>query len=136
MNQKEFTNYIIPKIIDRFPQFKDLCTAKPNDIIDIDFKSQNGKLTFWLTTQDKEITLGFTGDTECDWHIHITPYSEDLPDEQLEIAIDLINNILSGKKKIVHSNISGYSVADKNIDEILKEQVENEALEIFKWSDL
>ncbi|MEP7251401.1 MAG: hypothetical protein ABI683_03450 [Ginsengibacter sp.] len=136
MNQKEFTDYIIPKIIDRFPQFKDLCTVKPNDIIDIDYKSQYGKLTFWLTTQDKEITLGFTGDNECDWHIHITPYSEDLPDEQLAIAIDFINNILSDKKKIVHSNISGYWVADKNIDEILKEQEENETLEIFKWSDL
>jgi len=46
MNQKEFTDYIVPKIIDRFPQFKDLCTVKPNDIIDIDYKSRKSNSRF------------------------------------------------------------------------------------------
>ena len=136
MNQKEFTDYIIPKIIDHFPQFKDLCTDKPNDIIDIDYKSKNGKVTFWLTTQDREITLGFTGKTECDWHTHMSLFGANTPDEELEVAIDFIEKVLNDKKKIVHSNIRGYCPTDNTIDEIYKEQEKDEVLEVLKWSDL
>ena len=135
MNQKEFTDYIIPKIIDHFPQFKDLCTAKPNDIVDIDYKSNKGKVTFWLTTQDREITLGFTGDTECDWHTHMNLFGANTPDEELQVAIDLIQKIISDKENIVYSNIQGYYLTN-NIDEINKYQTTGETFEIFKWSDL
>ncbi|HEX7902266.1 MAG TPA: hypothetical protein VF487_00205 [Chitinophagaceae bacterium] len=136
MNQKEFTNYIIPKIIDRFPQFKDLCTIKPNDIIDIDYKSNQGKLTFWLTTQDKEVTLGFTGDTDCDWHTHMSLFGANTPDEELEVVVDFIDKVINDKKLIVHSSIQGYYPTDDTIDEITKEQEQGETLEVFKWSDL
>ncbi len=136
MNQKEFTDYIIPKIIDRFPQFKDFCTDKSNDIIDINYESTNRKLIFWLTTQDREITLGFTHDNKSDWHIHFTQYTEDVPDEQLESIIEFIKNLLYDEKIIVHSNISGYWVAEDKIDEIIKENEENEIIEFFIWSEL
>jgi hypothetical protein len=135
MNQKEFTDYIIPKIVDYFPQFKDLCTVKPNDIIDIDYKSNQGKVTFWLTTQDREITLGFTGDTECDWHTHMSLFGANTPDEELQIAIDFIQKIIGDKENIVYSNIRGYYLTD-NIDNINKCQSTSETFEIFKWSDL
>ena len=135
MEQKEFTNYIIPKIIDRFPQFENLCTIKPNDIIDIDYKSPRGKLTFWLTTQDKEITVGFTGDTECDWHTHMSLFGANTPDEELDEAVQLIDSILNGKEKIIYSTVLGYFITD-DIDGVDKYKQENEIIKTFYWSDL
>lgn len=131
MTQKEFTDFIIPKIIDKFPQLAGLCTTKPDDIIDIDIKSNRGKLIFWVTTQDKEVTLGFTGDTTCDWHIHMSSYGANTPDEEVEVAINFISDIIFDKKKIIHSNIYGYYPTDKNVT-----SDKNELVEISKWSDL
>ena len=135
MEQKEFTDYIISKILDRFPQFKDLCIVKPNNIIDIDYKSKKGKLTFWLTTQNKEITLGFTGDTQCDWHAHMSLFGANTPNEELHVAIDLINDILSDKTKIIHSSIRGFYCI-VNISEENEYKEKNEVINVFKWSDL
>ena len=136
MNQKEFTEYIIPKIIDHFPQFQDLCTVKPNGIIDIDYKSNKGKIIFWLTTQDKEITLGFTGDTECDWHTHMSLFGANTPDEELKVAVDIIDRIINDKENIVHSNIRGYCPTELTIDKINEQREKDEILEVLKWSDL
>ena len=98
MNQKEFTEYTIPKIIARLPSLEDFCTFKPNDIIDIDYKSKKGKLTVWLTTQNIEITIGFTGDTECDWHAHMSQFGANTPDEGIRAAIELLDNIINNKE--------------------------------------
>ena len=136
MGQKEFTEYIIPKLLDNFPQFKDYCVVKPNDIIDIEYKSNQGKLIFWLTTQDKEITIGITGDTECDWHTHMSLFGANTPDEELEVAVDFIDKVINGKKIIVHSSTQGYYPTDATIDDINKERKQDESLEFFKWRDL
>ena len=135
MEQKEFTYYVISKIVERFPQFRELCTKKPNDIIDIDYKSNKGKLTFWLTTQDSEITLGFTGDSDCDWHTHMSLFGANTPDEELEVAIDFIDSIISDKKKIIHSSIEGYFPTD-NVEVDFMNNEKGEELQVFKWSDL
>ncbi len=135
MEQKEFTNYVTPKIIDRFPQFRGLCTTKSKDIVDIDYKSQRGKLTLWLTTQNKEITIGFTGDTECDWHTHMSLFGANTPDEEVEEAIKLIDKILTDKEKIVYSTVLGYFIAG-DIEGIEKYKQEDEIIKIFYWSDL
>jgi hypothetical protein len=135
MEQKEFTEYIIPKIIDRFPQFKDECTIKHNNIIDIEYKSRKGKLIFWLTTQDKEITVGFKGDTKCDWHTHMSLFGANIPDKELEEAIKLIDNILTDKEMIVHSTVFGYFITD-NINGINKYKQKDEIIKTFYWSDL
>jgi len=131
MTQKEFTDFIIPKMIDKFPQFAQLCTSKSDDITDIDNKSNKGKLTFSVTTQDKEITLGFTGDTDCDWHTHMSLFEANTPDEELEAANKFISDIIFDKKKIIHSSIHGYYPTDKNVT-----SDKSEIVEIFKWSDL
>ena len=136
MGQKEFTEYIIPKVLDNFPQFKGSCVVKPNDIIDIEYKSNKGKLIFWLTTQDREITLGFTGDTECDWHTHMSLFGANTPDEELVGAMDFIDKIINNKKTIVHSSTQGYYPTDDTIDEIKEEREQDESLEFFKWADL
>ena len=106
MEQKEFTNYVIPKIINEFPQFKDLCTSKSNDIIDIDYKSKNGKVTFWLTTQDKEI----------------------------EVAIKFLKNLFSDNLNIIYSNLRGYFRVDNEYE--VDEQEKGEIFETLKWTNL
>jgi len=136
MNQKEFTEYIIPKLVGHFPQFKDFITLKPNDIIDIDYKSNNGKLVFWLTTQDREITLGITGETECDWHTHMSLFGANEPDEELSYAINFIEEVITDKKIIVHSNLLGFYPTDEPIIELEKQKEDKEKLKFYKWSEL
>ena len=135
MEQKKFTYYVISKMVERFPQLRELCTKKPNDIIDIDYKSNKGKLTFWLTTQDNEITLGFTGDSPCDWHTHMSLFGANTPEEELEVAIDFIDSIISDRKKIIHSSIEGYFPTD-NVEVDFMNNEKGEELQVFKWSDL
>ena len=135
MEQKEFTEYIIPKIIDRFPDFKDLCVIQPNDITNINYKSQQAKITLRLSTQDKEITIGFANATKFDWHTHISLLGANTPDEELEEAIKLIDRILTDKEIIIHSTVLGYFIAD-NIDDINKYKQKDEIIEIYYWSDL
>ena len=135
MQQKEFTDYIISRLIDRFPQFKGHITAKPNDVIDIDFKSNKEELTLWITTQDREITIGFTGDTECDWHTHMSLFGANTPDEELQAAAELIEGILNDKESIVHSNLKGYSLID-NLNEVENDLAKDEKVQVFKWSEL
>ena len=112
MEQKHFTDYISPKLIDRFPQLANFCTTKPNNIVDIDYKSPQGKLTLWITTQDQEITVGLTGDMDCDWHTHMSLFGANTPEEELEAATQLINSILNDQEPIVHSNLNGYFLTD------------------------
>ena len=135
MEQKQFTDYIIPKLIDRFPQFANFCTIKPSDVVDIDYKSSQGKLTLWITTQDKEITVGFTGDMDCDWHTHMSLFGATTPDEELEAATRLIYGILNDEEPIVHSNLNGYFLTD-DINQVEKSLNKNEKVQLFKWSDL
>ena len=135
MEQKEFTGYIISRITDRFPQFKNSCTTKANEVVDIDFKSRNGKLTLWLTTQDQEVTIGFTGDQECDWHTHMSLFNAYTPEEELLTAIDLIENILSDKEVILHSSLSGYFLAD-NIENVMNQKMKDEVIVTAYWGDL
>src|SRR4030095_16879429 len=45
MEQKEFTEYVISRLITKFPQLESVCSIKQGDIIDINYKSQYGKLS-------------------------------------------------------------------------------------------
>jgi hypothetical protein len=135
MEQLEFTNYIIPELIKRFPQFEGHLTTKPDNIIDIDFKSNKGNLTLWVTTQDKEITIGFTGYTECDWHTHMSLFGANTPREELLAAIDLIDSIFTDKRPIAYSNLNGYFLTD-SVEEVNIKLDSGEAIQILKWNDL
>lgn len=135
MEQKEFTDYIIPKMIERFPQFRELCEDKPNDITDINYKSDKGKITFWITTQYREITLGFTGDSDCDWHTHMSLFGAETPDEELAAACAFIDDIINDRMKIIHSSIVGYYPTN-NVEEEIANKMNEEIFEIFNWSDL
>ena len=136
MTQREFTEYVILKIIERFPQFEKSCTAKPADIVDIDYKSPKGQLVFWLTTQNKEITVGFTGVTDAsDWHMHMSQFGANAPDEELEAVMQLTESILNDREKIVYSTVLGYFISD-DIDGLEEYKYEKETIDICCWSQL
>ncbi len=135
MNQKVFTDYVIPKILDRFPQFKGFCINKPNDTVDIDYKSQHKKLTFRLTTQDSEITIGFASDTRFDWHTHMNMFGANTPDEEVQVAIKLIDDIISNKQIIAYSTVSGYFITD-DLDGLNEDKENGEIFETYYWSEL
>ena len=135
MEQKEFTEYVIPKLLDIFPQFEKQYTSKPCDIINIECSSPKGKLILRLTTQDREITLGFKVKTKFGWHIHMNQFGASTPDEEIAVAIQLIDFILTDKEKIIFSNLSGYFITG-DIDGLDKYKPENEIISTFFWSDL
>ncbi len=135
MKQKQFTDYVIPKIIDRFPELKNCVVLKSDEIINIDYKSPLGKLTLWLTTQDNEITIGFADDTKFGWHTHMNMFGAVNPDEEIDEAIELISNILTDQYKIIHSTVLGYFIGG-DTDGENKYKQEDEITESFYWSEL
>jgi hypothetical protein len=133
MSQKDFTDYVIPKILERFPPFKDCCVYKPGDIVDIEINSSSRRLELWLTTQDIEITIGFTGADESlhDWHIHITTYGNETLDDDIYKASNIIDDIINDKEPICYSNIYGYAPLSIKSD---SSPQEDEIIESRPWS--
>ena len=106
-----------------------------NNIIDFDYKCKRDKLNLWLTTQDKEITLDFAADTDCDWHTHMRLFGANTPDEELEVAIEFVERIISDQMKIIHSSISGYYPV-MNLEDDVDHNEKGEVVSVLKWSDL
>jgi len=135
LDQREFSNYVILKMLEYFPQFTEHCIAQPGDVVDIEYKSSAGLLTLWLTTRDKEITIGFSGNNNLgDFHTHMSLYGANTPDEELAEAFKLIEAIISDELTIVYSTVLGYTLRD--IDEIREYQQPNELIGETKWSKL
>ncbi len=135
MDQTEFNSHIIPKLISKFPQFENLCSNTPDNIVEIDWKSPKGLLTLRLTTRDMEITVGFTKNTYLDWHTHMSMFGANTLSEEFDIAVQIIDNIINNKEKILYSNLTGYSIVDE-IEDFEKYKKDNEIVEIFFWKDL
>lgn len=134
IEQKQFTEKVVKKLLERLPQFEDHCVQKLGDIVDIEYKSNTGELALYITTQDIEITIGFE-DTKklSDWHVHITTYDETDLDNDIESALDLIDYILADKWPISYSNLRGYSLHNK--DQIIEPQTEEIIVKKW-WSEL
>ena len=82
------------------------------------------------------MTIGFAATPErFDWHTHMDMYGAMSPDEKLKMVVELIENILSGKEKIIHSSVLGYFLTD-NIDNIRRYQEKDEIIRILEWGDL
>ncbi len=126
MTQEQFTSYILQGLINTFPQFANCITQKPEDVIDIDYNSNKGNLTLWITTQDKEITIGFEDNMNTDWHTHMSCFGANMPQEQLEAAIDFIRNILNDTETILFSEELGHHLDDSTEDTV----------RTYKWSEL
>jgi hypothetical protein len=111
------------------------CVVKPEGIVDIEYKSPQGLLTLWLTTQNKEITIGFSGNQNLgDFHTHMSLYGANTPDEELKEAVKLIEDIISDRLTIVYSSILGYTLLD--LEEIREYQQANELIGVTSWSKL
>ncbi|MFD0766625.1 hypothetical protein ACFQZI_17320 [Mucilaginibacter lutimaris] len=68
-------------------------------------------MELWITTQDKEITIGFEGKPQLnDWHTRVTSYDLGLIDNDIKDAIKIIENIINDKEEIACSNINGYTL--------------------------
>ena len=132
MNQKELSEYVFTKIIKRF---KSLQTFKYDDIVDIEYKSPKGRIILRLTTQENEITLGFASGKKLGWHKHMDQFGVNTPDEQLELAFELIEDIIMDKKTIVYSSVKGYFMTD-DIEGLEEFKEKDEIIQTFYWSDL
>lgn len=134
MQQKEFSDYVMPKIIKHFPQFQQNYKSEQGGIIETELVSTSGELYLWLTTQNIEITIGLSGKVNMhDWHTHITPYQfDDLEADVIIPTIDMIDSIISDKQIICKSSLTGYRCCNHLLD--YKEKP-GEKFEILKWSD-
>jgi hypothetical protein len=104
-------------------------------VVDIEYKSNKKRLTLWLTTQDEEITIGFTGlETLNDWHTHMSLFGASTPEEEINEAVKLIHNIISDKTPIIYSSVLGYFLG--NINETKEFQEPGEIIESTYWNKL
>ncbi len=135
MKQAEFSEYIVSGLVRQFPQFSTCCTNRPGGIMDIDYKSKAGELTLWLTTQDKEVTIGFSDDAELsNFHTHMSLFGANAPEEELQTAIVFVRDILSGKERITYSASQGYALFD---EEDIAHRIEHgEIIAIKLWNEL
>jgi hypothetical protein len=135
MEQKEFSNFVVPRLLEQFPQFKEVCIYTPNGVVYIAYKSNQGLLTLLISTQDKEITIGFSENENLfGFHTHMSMFGATTPGEEIEEAINLINDIIGDRETIIYSSIEGYMLGD--INEIRKHQQPDELIGTTVWSKL
>jgi len=135
ISQKEYTDYTIPKLLEYFPQFIEHCVIQPNDVVNIEYLSKNKKLELWITTQDKEITIGLSGKEQLnDWHTHMSLFGANTPDEELREAAILLTAIITDEKVITYSSVSGYFLGRR--EDIEKYRQPGEVIRSYYWSEL
>jgi hypothetical protein len=101
----------------------------------LEILSPGKNLELWLTTDNIEITIGFTGrDRLKDWHMHITTYDYAFINDDINEAIDVIENIVTDNQTIIVSNLNGY--APGSIDRFMKRISPGEQLQATYWSQL
>jgi len=137
MTQQAFTDYIFAALIKRFPAFQLAEMSAATSIQEIHCRSKQEKITLWLSTADKEITLGFAGDTSNDWHTHMNLSGAQTPEAELEAAIRYIEAIVENKQMIIHSTVYGYFPGDaEDLANSQKHRQEQEHIQTFYWKDL
>ncbi|WP_107827340.1 hypothetical protein ABZR88_17955 [Mucilaginibacter yixingensis] len=113
MNQQEFTAYVISRLLNHFPQFKVCVVNRPGNIINIEIESPNKNFKLWITTQDVEITIGFTGLEDLnDWHTHITTYDYNYIDDDIVDAVNVVSSIINDEILILYTKEKGYTIFD------------------------
>ncbi|MBS1659652.1 MAG: hypothetical protein JST68_01240 [Bacteroidetes bacterium] len=135
MNQKEFTDYVIPKLKEALPQAKEYIIDEHVDVCYLEFPSPQGKLKVLISTRDAQLTIGFgVGPGLFDWHDHLSPIAAD---ENIKDALAIISEIINGKTGIIHSSVLGYFPGDpEDMEDVEKFRDENEVIEYLYWKDL
>ena len=137
MNQQAFTKYIMAELTQRFPAFQPVKLEANADIQEIQYKSKQGKLTLWVSTANKEVTIGFAGDTANDWHTHMNLSGARTAEAELDAAIRQIKAIVEDKQLIIHSTVYGYFPGDaEDLANSQKHRQEQERIQTFYWNEL
>ena len=134
LNQKEFSDFIQKGILKEFPYLFDYTKSK-DDIITIEYPSSKKIATFWITTQDLEVTIGFDNtDGNCCWHTHMSLYGAYEPVDELKTSIDLTKRIFDGVEILVCECDSIIYLTDNPEEEIRKNK--KRILEFKKWNEI
>ena len=136
MLQAEFSSLVKKYIQENYPAFLENFSLKEDGSLDCSIKSKSGKLSIWISTYGREITIGFQDDeNKTDWHTHMSLFGANEPHEELEAMTELLGSIFSDQLPIVLSSESGFSLSSNPYGE-LENLSEQEIITIFKWSEL
>lgn len=135
MNQKDFTDYVVPQFLAIFPQLKEYHIDLHVDVSYLELESNQQKLNILISTRDNMLTIGFSaGEGLFYWHDHLLG-NEPL-DEKIKNASEWINNIMHNKKGIIYSSILKYFPGDpKDVEDVKRYQQKDEIIEFKYWSD-
>ena len=93
-------------------------------------------LTLLISTRDKELTIGFEAAPGLfGWHVHMRMYGAKSPDDELKVAVKIIEEIINDKIDIAYSSDLNHVVIC-DINDVLKYKDEDEAIKVVKWSEL
>lgn len=118
LTQAEYSNLLSDYFIDNFKHLKFEKKIHDDFTVDFEIKSPSGKLTIWISSMNKEISVGFIdANGNSDWHTHMSLFGANSPTEQLNAMSDLIKQIIDGKEKIAYNVDEGYFLTDNLEDE-------------------
>ncbi len=99
MTQENYSIYARKELLSFFPNFSKYERFE-NDVYIVEFPSPQETIILWVSTQNKEITIGFDHDEECVWHMHMSQLGANEIKDELKKVIQLINRILNGSELI------------------------------------
>lgn len=130
LTQAEYSDFLSDYFIDNFKHLKSEKKIHEDLSVDFEIKSPSGKLTLWISSMSKEISIGFEDTNgKSDWHTHMSLFGANSPQEQLKAMSDLMKQIIDGKEKIAFNMDEGYFLTD-NLE------YESELTTIEKWNEM
>ncbi|UOQ54949.1 hypothetical protein [Hymenobacter cellulosivorans] len=134
MTQKEFTDYVIPRLLDSFPQLISIGISTSEIVLST--QSKQGRLVLQITTQAKELTIGFaTTAGPFGWHVHMSQLGAITLDKKTQAATQLLRGIFTDNELIVYSTTLGYFLTD-DLANVYQYQQPDESIDAFYWSEL
>lgn len=133
MDQREFTDIVVSGIRGIFPQTRQYQIEGHKDVAYLEIASKRDKLGILISTRDSMLTIGFSaGPGLFYWHEHLL--GEELIEDKVLTAAEIISEILQDKKGIIYSSVLGFFPGDpEDLQDEYKE--ENETIELKYWSD-
>lgn len=130
LTQKEYSDKLTDYLNSNFSHIKFIRKVHGDFIVDFEIKSPLHRLTLWISSMNKEISVGFEdSDGSSDWHTHMSLFGANTPYEQLKAMSDLVINIFNGTEKVVFNSTDGYFLTDKLEEETKK-------IILMEWTEL
>jgi hypothetical protein len=136
LNKKRYIDYFILKLLESFPDIAGNLKLDNDINSDIELSSKKGKIKLLIFIIEGEVTVGFeAGEEQLGWHVHMDMFGAKTLEEMIEVAIELVKEIISDKQVIIYNNDFGYFIS--GTEQQLKElQEEEEGVEFYYWSEL